>query len=170
MGFDGGATQGTQRTRRAGPERISRHWLVLSVTTLIALAYGTRVEDAFDRKIAPGSLRAPPKCLASTHCSSRSRPGRTVGLVPPRHRLAEAVDAPWPALEPGLAAARTVAGTQARPEDQLPHPHLKLHTYPCQPKGGGDSPANPLKRKVMESPARQRISRNSTPAGASNTR
>ena len=61
-----------QRTRRTSPERISRHWLVLSVTTLLALAYGTRVEDAFDRKIAPGSLRAPPKCLASTHLDSRS--------------------------------------------------------------------------------------------------
>ena len=104
-----------QRTRRTSPERISRHWLVLSVTTLLALAYGTRVEDAFDRKIAPGSLRAPPKCLASTHLDSRSRPGRTVSLV--RHgigwlrrlmhrgRLWSRVwllPEPWPELKPGL--------------------------------------------------------------------
>ena len=104
-----------QRTRRTSPERISRHWLVLSVTTLLALAYGTRVEDAFDRKIAPGSLRAPPKCLASTHRDSRSRPGRTVSLV--RHgigwlrrlmhrgRLWSRVwllPEPWPELKPGL--------------------------------------------------------------------
>ena len=100
-----------QRTRRTSPERISRHWLVLSVTTLLALAYGTRVEDAFDRKI---SLRAPPKCR-STHRDSRSRPGRTVSLV--RHgigwlrrlmhrgRLWSRVwllPEPWPELKPGL--------------------------------------------------------------------
>ena len=30
------------KTRRTDPARISRHWLVLSVATLLALAYGTR--------------------------------------------------------------------------------------------------------------------------------
>ena len=45
-----------QKTRRTDPERISRHWLVLSVATLLALAYGTRVEDAYDRRIAPRQL------------------------------------------------------------------------------------------------------------------
>ena len=69
----------------------------------------------FDRKIAPGSLRAPPKWLASTHRSSRSRPGRTVSLV--RHgigwlrrlmhrgRLWSRVwllPEPWPEPKPGL--------------------------------------------------------------------
>ncbi len=49
---------------RTDPARISRHWLVLSVATLLALAYGTRVEDAQDRRIAP-DLRTPPKTLAS---------------------------------------------------------------------------------------------------------
>ncbi len=34
------------KTRRTGPARVSRHWLVLPVATLLALAYGTRVEDA----------------------------------------------------------------------------------------------------------------------------
>ena len=55
------------KTRRTDPARISRHWLVLPVATLLALAYGTRVEDAHDRRIAPGSLRAPPKALAPNH-------------------------------------------------------------------------------------------------------
>ena len=55
-----------QQTRRPGPTRISRHWLVLSVATLLALAYGTRVEDAYDRRMAPGSLRAPPRALVNT--------------------------------------------------------------------------------------------------------
>ena len=70
-----------QKTRRTDPERISRHWLVLSVATLLALAYGTRVEDAYDRRIAPGSLRAPPKALAPNHRDSRSRPARTVSVI-----------------------------------------------------------------------------------------
>ena len=47
------------KTRRTDPARISRHWLVLSVATLLALAYGTRVEDANERRIAPGSGRRP---------------------------------------------------------------------------------------------------------------
>ena len=38
--------------------------LVVSVATLLALAYGTRVEDAQERRIAPGNLQAPPKALA----------------------------------------------------------------------------------------------------------
>ena len=34
------------KTRRTDPARVSRQWLALSVATLLALAYGTRVEDA----------------------------------------------------------------------------------------------------------------------------
>ena len=49
------------QTRRTDPARISRHWLVLSVVTLLALAYGTRLEDAHDRRIAPGNLRRRPR-------------------------------------------------------------------------------------------------------------
>ena len=33
------------KTRRTDPARVSRHWLVLSVATLLTLAYGTRVEE-----------------------------------------------------------------------------------------------------------------------------
>ena len=63
-----------QKTRRTDPARISRHWLVLSVATLVVLAYGSRVEDAAERGVAPGNLRAPPK----THIapSSESAPRR----------------------------------------------------------------------------------------------
>ena len=70
-----------QRTRRTDPARISRHWLVLSVAAMLTLAYGTRVEDTFDRKTSPDSLRTPPKVLAPTHRSSWSRPGRTVSII-----------------------------------------------------------------------------------------
>ena len=69
------------KTRRTDPARVSRHWLVLSVATLLALAYGTRVEDAHDRRIAPGSLRALPKALAPNHRHPRSRPARTVSVI-----------------------------------------------------------------------------------------
>ena len=52
LGFKAIKSLGWQwdKTRRTDPARISRHWLVLSVATLLALAYGTRVEDAHDRR------------------------------------------------------------------------------------------------------------------------
>ena len=78
-----------QKTRRTDPARISRHWFVLPVATLLTLAYGTRVEDAYDRRLAPGSLRAPSNAcpvldtgaLSPTHRSSREKPGRTVSVI-----------------------------------------------------------------------------------------
>ena len=51
------------------------------MATLLALAYGTRVEDAQDRRIAPGSLRTPPKALAPNHRDPRSRPARAVSVI-----------------------------------------------------------------------------------------
>ena len=73
------------KTRRTDPTRVSRHWLVLSVATLLALAYGTRVEDAQDRRISPGNLRPLPKVLAPNHRDPRSRPARTVSVI--RHGI-----------------------------------------------------------------------------------
>ena len=109
------------KTRRTDPARVSRHWLVLSVATLLALAYGTRVEDAQDRSIAPGNLRAPPKALAPNHRDPRSRPARTVSVI--RHgidwlrrlllkgRLWSRVwllPEPWPEPKPNLEVTRLV--------------------------------------------------------------
>ena len=87
LGFKAIKSLGWQwdKTRRTDPARISRHWLVLSVATVLALAYGTRVEDAQDRRIAPGNLRTPPKTLASNHRDPRSRPARTVSVI--RHGI-----------------------------------------------------------------------------------
>ncbi len=48
------------RTRRTDPARVDRHWLVLAVATLWVLAYGTRVEEARLRGLAPGRVRRPP--------------------------------------------------------------------------------------------------------------
>ena len=67
-----------QNTRRTDPQRVSRHWLAMSVATLWTLAYGTRVEDANDLGVEPGRLRSPPKLLAPTH---RSAPRRTVSVL-----------------------------------------------------------------------------------------
>ena len=50
-----------QKTRRTDPARVERHWLVLSVATLLTLATGSRVEDAQALKRDPSALRAPPK-------------------------------------------------------------------------------------------------------------
>ena len=87
LGFKALKSLGWQwdQTRRTDPTRISRHWLALSVATLLALAYGARVEDANDRGIAPGNLRAPPKALASNHRDPRTRPARTVSVI--RHGI-----------------------------------------------------------------------------------
>ena len=58
---------------------------MLSVATLLALAYDTRVEDAHDLNIAPSNLRTPPKALAPNHRDPRSRPARIVSVV--RHGI-----------------------------------------------------------------------------------
>ena len=50
-----------QKTRRTDPARVERHRLVLSVATLLTLAFGIRVEDANALKRDPSALRAPPK-------------------------------------------------------------------------------------------------------------
>ena len=107
------------KTRRTDPARISRHWLVLSVATLLALAYGTRVEDANERRISPGSLRVPPKALLPQHRCPWRRPGRTVSVI--RHgidwlrrlllrgRLWSRVwllPEPWPEPKPNLEVTR----------------------------------------------------------------
>src|SRR3954452_12725495 len=54
-----------QRSRRTDPARGARHWLVLAVASLAALAHGTRVEDARERGLPP------------------ARPARVPGRPPP---------------------------------------------------------------------------------------
>ena len=123
------------KTRRTDPARVSRHWLVLSVATLLALAYGTRVEDANERGIAPGNLRTPPKALPSQHRCPWRRPGRTVSVI--RHgidwlrrlllrgRLWSRVwllPEPWPEPKPNLEVTA------------MPLPENPIHT----PVSGGE--------------------------------
>ena len=83
MGFRGLKSVGWKwnKTQRTDPSRVSRHWLVLSVATLWALSYGTRVEDARDLGRSPSDLRAPPKSLAPNHRSSMSERRRIVSVL-----------------------------------------------------------------------------------------
>ena len=92
LGFKAVKSLGWQwhKTRRTDPARISRYWFVLSVATLLALAYGTRVEDAYDRRMSPGSLRAPPKDAGAHSPQQPAVAGTDRKRNPARHRLAEA--------------------------------------------------------------------------------
>ena len=62
QGFRGLKRGGWQwgRTRRTDPVRVARHLLALAVATLLAVAYGTRCEQARARGRPPGRLRRPP--------------------------------------------------------------------------------------------------------------
>ena len=59
QGFRGLKTVGWKwhKTRRLKPTRVGRHWLVLAIATWLAVAYGTRREDAEARHREPGRLR-----------------------------------------------------------------------------------------------------------------
>ena len=90
-----------QKTRRTDPARVERHWLVLSVATLLTLATGSRAEDAQALKRDPSALRAPPKAapernrLASVFRLGLSMLSRllTKGRMWRRARL---LPEPWP--------------------------------------------------------------------------
>ena len=69
QGFRGLKTVGWKwhKTRRLDPTRVGRHWLVLATATLLAVAYGTRREEAEARHLPPGRLRRPPAELDAAH-------------------------------------------------------------------------------------------------------
>ncbi len=84
LGFKAIKSLGWQwhKTRRTDPARISCHWLVLSVATLLALAYGSRVEDAHERAIAPSQRRTPPHTTSLQQCGNPGqRRVRTVSVI-----------------------------------------------------------------------------------------
>ena len=135
VGLQGGQEPGLAiKTRRTDPARISRHWLVLSVATLLTLAYGTRVEDAMTGVISG----QPPEGLwrTGTHRGTLPSAGPDRQRHPLRHRLAEAVAAPGPALEPILV--------WLLPEPLNPSPTWRSPAMPL--------PENPIPTPV--SPAR----------------
>ena len=98
-------------------------------------------EDAHDRRIAPGNLRAPPKPLAPQHRNSWQKPKRKVSAFRRGIDWLAPFDAQGQALEPGLAAARTLAQTQAQPGNHLPRAPLKTLYIPLSagPSGSGET-------------------------------
>ena len=80
QGFRGLKTVGWKwhKTRRGDPVRVGRHWLVLAIATLLAVAYGTRREEAEARHREPGRLRRPPAELDAA---------QQAALPPRRHSL-----------------------------------------------------------------------------------
>ena len=70
-----------QKTRRTDPQRVARHWLVLSVATLWTLAYGTRAEDAAAQGIAPSRLRAPPKAPPRSQSTAAGTAQRQISVL-----------------------------------------------------------------------------------------
>ena len=111
------------KTRRTDPARVSRHWLVLSVATLLALAYGTRVEDANERRI---NLRTPPKALPSQHRCPWRRPGRTVSVAPASTGCGGCCS------EAASGAASLLPEPWPEPKNAGGHPPC-----PCRSAGGG---------------------------------
>ena len=117
--------------RRTAPARVERYWLVLSVATLLTLAFGRRVEDAQALKRDPSALRAPP---------TRER-------ISPWHGDAE------PPFDQGqdaaarVAAARTVAATPGGREGRL---------SPRPPK---PAPVSPLRERARARRAQARLRR-----------
>jgi hypothetical protein len=104
-----------ERTRRTDPDRVARHWLVLAVATLWAVAYGTRAEDAARRGVAPATLRTAPPPPSPAPRRTLSVFAR--GLAQLRWQLLRArrlwarvwlVPEPWPAPPPGLVIQRVV--------------------------------------------------------------
>ena len=96
-----------RKTRRTDPARVERHWLVVSVATLLTLAAGSRVEDAQALKKSPGALRSPPKAAPER---SRIVGVFSLGLAALRRLLAKGrmwrrvwlLPEPWPPPPDGL--------------------------------------------------------------------
>lgn len=101
-----------QRTRRTDPVRAGRHWLVMAVATLLAVAYSTRREKAAALGRNPAQLRTPP--ARSLWTVGRPRPGPgALTRAHPRHEA--------PSICP---AGIVAAGRLARPEHPHPVPQL----------------------------------------------
>jgi hypothetical protein len=102
-----------ERTRRTDPARVARHWLVLAVATLWALAYGTRAEDAEVRGLPPARLRVAPPPPPPGYRRWLSVFGRGIGqlrwqLLRARRLWARVWLAPeaWPQPPPDLVIVR----------------------------------------------------------------
>ena len=126
QGFRGLKTVGWKwhRTRRLDPTRVGRHWLVLAIATLLAVAYGTRREEAEARHREPrrrvdsgpagGPATPPPQPVAAGR-------GATAPLAAAR-------------LSVGLRVAAPDAGSRLphAPAASGPRRHLNLPALPAR--------------------------------------
>lgn len=106
-----------QRGRRTDPERVSRHWLVLAVASLLVVAVGTRSEEAEQLGVAPARLHMP----AQLPPMSRGKRWQSVF----RRGLG--------VLNELLASRRIWRRLWLRPEpwpDDLPDVHITYHLAP----------------------------------------
>ena len=126
QGFRGLKTVGWKwhKTRRLDPTRVGRHWLALAIATLLAVAYGTRREEAEAHHREPGRLRRPPAELDAAQQET---------LPPRRHSPLAAGRGPAaPLAAARLSVDLRVAAAYARPRlQQAPAPggprrHLNL--------------------------------------------
>ena len=109
QGFRGLKTVGWKwhKTRRLDSTRVGRHWLVLAIATLLAVAYGTRREEAAARHREPGHLRRPPAELDAAH--QEALPPRRHSLLQQGHALLQQ------AVAAQLSVGLRVAAPYARP-------------------------------------------------------
>jgi hypothetical protein len=116
-----------ERTRRTNPDRVARHWLVLAVATLWVLAYGTRVEDAALRGVAPANLRTAPTPPPATF--RRRLSVFLIGVSRLRYQLLRLrrlwtrlwlVPDPWPVPPPGLVLTSVLTPLEHHHDDYLP--------------------------------------------------
>ncbi len=108
-----------ERTRRADPDRVARHWLVLAVATLWVLAYGTRAEDADLAGVAPANLRTAPAPPPADHVRALSVFARGVGQLR------------WQLLRMRRLWRRLWLAPQAWPD---PGPDLVVTRFPSPPE------------------------------------
>ena len=137
QGFRGLKTVGWKwhKTRRRDPTRVGRHWLVLAIATLLAVAYGTRREDAEARHREPGRLRRPPAELTAA---------QQAALPPRRHSL----------LQPGVALLRGYLWAGPTDPDSSTDPRLE-NTLVKAPVGDAVirlSPAGAANKPSVERP------------------
>ena len=130
-GFKALKSVGWQRrkTRRTDPALVERHRLVLSVATLLTLAFGSRAEDAQALKRNPSALRAPPKAAPAAQ-SHRGRISPWLDDAEPSSGKRAGCGAAR------AAAARTLTASAGRREGRL---------SPRPPK---PAPVSPLRERA----------------------